>query len=212
MSATGRRWATSRIFCGGDAMPWPKGMHNPNPKKHMTGKPSSRRIDFTGRKIGNVTVLSDAGARRQPSGQVVRRWVCLCDCGKKFELNTAQLRVRFSTLSCGCLRIRATVARSTKHGMASRTIRPPEYICWKNMRRRCNDKRSADYKYYGARGIMVCARWDDFSAFFKDMGPKPSPSHSIDRIDVNGNYEPDNCRWATPLEQRHNRRDSRRSA
>jgi hypothetical protein len=76
------------------------------------------------------------------------------------------------------------------------------------MRRRTTNKKCADYQYYGARGIKVCERWNDFIVFYADMGPRPTAGHSIDRIDVNGDYEPSNCRWATAVEQRHNQRRS----
>lgn len=84
----------------------------------------------------------------------------------------------------------------------------PEYGSWAAMIKRCTDPNHVGYGNYGGRGITVCDRWlDSFDAFVEDMGPKPTPSHSIDRVDVNGNYEPANCRWATPVEQRANRRD-----
>lgn len=85
-----------------------------------------------------------------------------------------------------------------------------EYNAWSSMKWRCNNPKSQQYKWYGARGITVCERWNNsFSAFLEDMGPRPSADHSLDRIDVNGNYDPRNCRWATDFEQSSNRRTAR---
>lgn len=83
--------------------------------------------------------------------------------------------------------------------------RSPEYSAWINMRARCLNTRHVSYKNYGGRGITICERWSQFHAFFEDMGEKPSPEMSLDRIDNDGNYEPSNCRWATPKEQSSNR-------
>lgn len=82
----------------------------------------------------------------------------------------------------------------------------PEYNCWVKMWGRCSNPRAHNYKWYGGRGITVCERWQSFKTFLDDMGNRPSPTHSIDRIDFNGNYEPSNCRWATKLEQGRNSR------
>lgn len=82
--------------------------------------------------------------------------------------------------------------------------RPAEYRAWSHMRTRCMIPGRKDWARYGGRGIRVCQRWDSFAAFYADMGPKPSRSHSLDRIDVNGNYEAGNCRWATPIQQARN--------
>lgn len=88
-----------------------------------------------------------------------------------------------------------------------RISRLPEYPCWSAMRQRCHNWRNVDYHNYGGRGITVCDRWfESFDAFLEDMGPRPSPKHSIERMDNDGNYEPGNCKWATASEQNSNQR------
>jgi len=97
-----------------------------------------------------------------------------------------------------------------KHGCARRGEMTPEYSTWSLMIQRCEDPSSDRYGYYGGRGISVCPKWrTSFAAFLEDVGPKPSPAHSLDRIDPNGNYEPGNVRWATKKEQARNRRTNR---
>ena len=128
-------------------------------------------------------------------------WRFRCDCGKDIRKLPRHVRSG-NTTSCGCLSTEVRESRFRKHGMAYN----PEYRAWASMRSRCNDKKLKCYKNYGGRGIVVCERWKDFAAFYADMGQRPTPKHSLDRIDVNGNYEPSNCRWATLVEQARNKR------
>jgi len=111
--------------------------------------------------------------------------------------------------SCGCFWKERMIARFTSHGMSYSHARI--YRVWSMMKDRCHNPRNTKFRDYGAKGVTVCDRWrESFEAFFADMGDRPSQTHSLDRIDPCGNYEPSNCRWATTLEQRHNwRPDSR---
>ena len=128
-------------------------------------------------------------------------WHCRCDCGRETVVSTGQLR-RGTSKSCGCLAIELARARK-EHGMAD----TPVYRVWQAMKNRCYNPKQRAYPYYGGRGISVCGRWrESFSSFLSDMGMPPT-GMSLDRIDNDGNYEPGNCRWATTLQQRHNRRE-----
>lgn len=100
--------------------------------------------------------------------------------------------------------------RTARHGNARREGRTPEYVAWQSMKSRCGNPQAQNYRHYGGRGIEVCQRWQEsFEAFLADMGERPSPKHSLDRIDNDGNYEPGNCRWATQKTQLTNRRTGR---
>lgn len=132
-------------------------------------------------------------------------WKCICDCGGKAIVRGDALK-NGNTRSCGCLKIEAMrkIGQSNHIHGASYTI---EYNSWASMLARCYDKNNNRFYRYGAMGVTVCKRWQEsFSAFLSDMGYRPSRSHSLDRINPDGNYKPSNCRWATPLQQRHNRR------
>lgn len=161
------------------------------------------RIDLTGQRFGRLVAIRLGAPHQSPSRAQVT-WECRCDCGTTVTVQRGSLRNGSST-SCGC---------SYKDlGIRKRTARHeniPEYVVWFHMKQRCLNKNDPDYKHYGGRGITVCAEWaESFDQFFASMGKRTSEKHSIDRIDVDGNYEPGNCRWATPLEQARNRRNTR---
>ena len=107
-------------------------------------------------------------------------------------------------------RIEASRAASTTHGMARRENPDPMYVVWCGIVQRCENPAHAAYPRYGGRGITICTRWRrDFMAFYEDMGPRPTPGYSVDRIDNDGPYSPENCRWATAKEQNRNCRTNR---
>jgi hypothetical protein len=107
--------------------------------------------------------------------------------------------------SCGCFNRESVIQRFTKHGKRH----SPEYLVFITMHQRCNNPKNRSYLHYGGRGIKVCERWSDFSAFYSDMGPRPSSKHSLERLDNDGDYCPENVIWATLHEQSRNRSNNR---
>lgn len=155
--------------------------------------------------FGRLTVIGYVGCRYKKS-----MWLCRCSCGRETICNTSNLTTDWTT-SCGCWQQESRSFSNTVHGMSKGARNAAsEYRVWQGMRDRCLNSRSKRFCDYGGRGVTVCERWDRFENFYADMGPRQTPLHSLDRIDVNGNYEPSNCRWATDTEQSRNRRSNRK--
>lgn len=164
-------------------------------------KTRSDCIDLTGHRFERLVVVG-----RMPNLQGITQtvWHVRCDCGvEKFAVLYSSL-ISGRTKSCGCLRREVVSYRGPKH--LQRSQRNPLYIAWKSMKQRCYDEKCASYPRYGGKGVKVCDRWlEDFEAFVKDMGTRPN-GFSLDRIDPEGDYTPENCRWANALTQGQNKR------
>lgn len=165
----------------------------------------ARLNDLSGQRFERLWVVKRAPDHVTPSGSRSVVWLCKCDCGKETFVRANELR-NGSVLSCGCYR----KEKNLTHGLRHTRL----YNIWVNMRQRCGNPNHPAYGDYGGRGIAVCAAWaDDFSAFAKWALTKGyKDTLSIDRIDNDSGYSPDNCRWATPAEQAENRRPRKKVA
>lgn len=158
----------------------------------------AKTIDLIGLKFNRLLVLERNGSTKNHKAI----WLCLCDCGNKKSIASTSL-IRGLSQSCGCVKSVRIGNLNRTHGYSKKI---PEYTAWCGMKQRCYNPNYRMYNRYGGRGIKVCDEWlNDFEAFFKYIGKKPSANHSLDRFpNQDGNYEPGNIRWATQYEQLSN--------
>ena len=166
----------------------------------------SKLVDRTGEKYGHLTALHRASDKIYSSGRKVAMWTCLCECGNEIDVCTNSLRTG-ATRSCGCWndeQRKSSETKFKKHGESNTRL----YECWHAMKRRCSDKNN---KNYGGRGVMVCKEWaenyENFATWAKENGY--NDDLTLDRIDPNKNYCPENCKWSTNIEQQRNKRNNR---
>lgn len=159
----------------------------------------SRIKDISGNRYNRYKVLKYHGQNKHRSSM----WLCLCDCGTEKVVNSSDLKSG-AVKSCGCLCSEVNAKKQRTHGMTGTR----QYTIWSKMIQRCKDKNAINYNDYGGRGIKVCDNWEKFEGFWESMKSTYQNNLTLERIEVNGNYEPSNCRWATELEQANNKRNT----
>ena len=175
-------------------------------KENIASQAKQRTIDLTGKRFGSLIVVCEDKTRNTPK----KHWICKCDCGKITSVSGNNIRQGVTT-SCGCRRSAQMKEKATTHGESHTRL----YRVWQGMRERCNSPAHVSYSLYGARGIKVCPEWDQNYASFKEWAIQegydvsaPRGFCTLDRIDVDGDYTPLNCRWVPMSVQNKNRRNN----
>ena len=167
----------------------------------------SKLIDLTGQRFGRLTVVCRGKTKSRKQNGTLVYWLCKCDCGNEIEISGADIR-RGKSQSCGCYQSEMSRQANTTHGESDSKL----YNRWERIKQRCLNPNYKEFYLYGGRGITICEEWkNDFACFQRwCFNNGYSPDLEIDRIDSDGGYSPDNCRFATPLQNSNNKRNNKR--